>query len=186
MLRICQRKACPLISSHVGFFRNTLLTTQHLNSISARNISHEKEVSSPSGKKISQDKAKLSPVQLQEKAIKESKRYWRYSYKPKEKHRLEKWNALGPPPISEYRLTFGKHRGKRLDEVPDSYLVRYLIPRRNEKLRADCPIIYDALEDFMKMHPDVKGQGGRGKAKPLKEGIMNPAPPTKRRKAPPV
>jgi hypothetical protein len=43
------------------------------------------------------------------------------SFESERKYRevLTAWIKAGEPPISEYRLTFGKHRGKRLDEVPD-------------------------------------------------------------------
>jgi hypothetical protein len=44
---------------------------------------------------------------------------------------MEDWYARGPPPLSEYSLTFGRHKGKRLDEVPDSYLVKHHILQRN-------------------------------------------------------
>ena len=77
------------------------------------------------------------------------------------------WEKLGPPPLSEYRLTFGKHCGKRLDEVPEVYLVKYLIPRRGETggLGNECPIVVDAVEDYMRRYPGVKGKGCRTKGK---------------------
>jgi hypothetical protein len=85
---------------------------------------------------------------------------------------LENWYASGPPPLSEYRLTFGKHRGKKIDQVPDTYLVKYLIARHGN-LR-ECPMIHEAVEDFMKRHPDVKSQAGRGKTRLREGGIPTP------------
>lgn len=78
--------------------------------------------------------------------------------------RLRGWKKPLPPQsseISEYRLTFGKHRGKKLEEVPLSYLVKYLIPRR--PLEFECPIVGDAIEDYMKRNPSVKSQAGNKK-----------------------
>jgi hypothetical protein len=92
---------------------------------------------------------------------------------------LEKWYAAGPPPLSEYKLTFGKHKGKRLDQVPDTYLVKYLIPRRHE---GHCPIVSEAVEDYLKRNPDVRSQAGPGKTKVREGGIA--APVVKRRGRP--
>lgn len=82
---------------------------------------------------------------------------------------VRKWEAAGPPPISKYKLTFGKHKGKRLEDVPDSYLVKYLIPRSRESglLQLECPLIGEAIKDFQKRYPDIKGQAGREKTKAL-------------------
>jgi hypothetical protein len=78
-------------------------------------------------------------------------------------HKLEEWTALRRPPPSEYRFKSGKHKGKRLDGVPDSYLVKYLMPRRHEFLRGHCTMLFDAVEDFMSRYPNVKSQAGRKK-----------------------
>jgi hypothetical protein len=87
--------------------------------------------------------------------------------------RLIEWLESGPPPISQYRLTFGKHKGKLLEEVPDSYMVKYLIPRRKDSMGMDhCPIVELAVEDFMKRHPEVKSQAGRTKTKPVEGGAL--------------
>jgi hypothetical protein len=88
---------------------------------------------------------------------------------------LRRWEADGPPPMSEYKLTFGKHRGKRLEEVPDSYLVKYLIPRsdRSGLLGAECPLVVEAIKDFRKRHPDIKSQAGKEKTKPLSTTVMH-------------
>jgi hypothetical protein len=99
---------------------------------------------------------------------------------------LEAWIKAGEPPISEYRLTFGKHRGKQLDEVPDAYIVKYLIPRhlpREGDASTECPFVGDAVADFMKRHPDVQSQAGRSKTKPLKEGTLK-QPEAKKRGRP--
>ena len=77
----------------------------------------------------------------------------------------EKWESLGPPPLSEYRLTFGKHKGKKLDEVPRVYLVKYLIPRRRFGEGAPCPIVGEAIEDFMRRFPEVHSEAGPMKAR---------------------
>ena len=96
---------------------------------------------------------------------------------------LEKWYAAGPPPLSDYKLTFGKHEGKRLNQVPDTYLVKYLIPRRHLDVSGYCPIIFEAIEDYLEKNPDVKSQAGRGKTKLREGGIAAPA--VKRRGRPP-
>ncbi|KAH7080874.1 hypothetical protein FB567DRAFT_114565 [Paraphoma chrysanthemicola] len=95
--------------------------------------------------------------------------FWSMNLGFKSRCIIRNWYTLGPPPLSEYRLTFGKHRGKLLDEVPDVYLVKYLVPRRKgQSLRSECPIVLDALNDFLKRHPGIKSQAGPKKAKPLK------------------
>lgn len=103
-----------------------------------------------------------------------------YKYS-KFKRMLSEWEAKGPPPFSEYKLTFGKHRGKRLEEVPDSYLVKYLIPRAQD-VAYECPLVSDAIADFLKRHPDVKSQAGRARTEPLPEGIMQQTPTRKGRR----
>jgi hypothetical protein len=105
------------------------------------------------------------------KAIKEARlrfksQYWGYSDEAT-RQRLNDWNELGPPPLQEYRLTFGKHCGKKLDEVPLTYLVKYLIPRRLVVgPNMECPIAGEAIDDYMKRHPEVKSQAGRKKTVP--------------------
>ena len=89
---------------------------------------------------------------------------------------LVNWLESGPPPITKYRLTFGKHKGKLLEEVPDSYMVKYLIPRHKDKdgiRMGHCPIVSFAVEDFMKRHPEVKSQAGSKKTKPVEEGVLS-------------
>jgi hypothetical protein len=106
------------------------------------------------------------------KAIREARlrfksQYWAYSNKATRQRRLNEWNELGPPPLLEYRLTFGKHCGKKLDEVPLVYLVKYLIPRRHGVgPDMECPIVGKAIDDYMKRHPGVKSQAGRRKTVP--------------------
>jgi|TARA_R110002003_G_scaffold244_1_gene17401 uncharacterized protein (DUF3820 family) len=96
--------------------------------------------------------------------------FWSRDWRKRGK--LREWYTLGPPPLSEYKLTFGKHKGKRLEEVPDVYLVKYLVPRRKDGvLGLECPIVQDAIEDFLKRHPYVKSQAGPRKTTPLKEGV---------------
>jgi hypothetical protein len=105
------------------------------------------------------------------KAIKEARlrfksQYWGYS-DGATRQRLNDWNELGPPPLQEYRLTFGKHCGKKLDEVPLTYLVKYLIPRLQVVgPNMECPIVGKAIDDYMKRHPGVKSQAGRKKTVP--------------------
>jgi hypothetical protein len=84
------------------------------------------------------------------------------------KQKLKRWNALGPPPLSEYRLTFGRHQGELLADVPHSYVVKYLIPR-HESLHADghCPIVFDAVTEYLKKHPELKSQAGNRKTRPV-------------------
>lgn len=83
--------------------------------------------------------------------------------------------------VSSY---IGKHKGKRLDEVPDTYLVKYLIPQKGAtgRLGGQCPRVVDAVEDFMKRHPDVESQAGEAKTKPLKEGMLKQPAMKKRRR----
>jgi hypothetical protein len=105
------------------------------------------------------------------KAIREArqrfKKYHGYCSDAEIQQKLDDWNKLGPPPLSEYRLTFGKHWGMKLDEVPLSYLAKYLIPRRPT---SDCPIVGEAIDDYMARNPDVKSQAGRKKMQPVKVG----------------
>jgi hypothetical protein len=105
------------------------------------------------------------------KAIKEARlrfksQYWGYSDEAT-RQRLNDWNELGPPPLQEYRLTFGKHCGKNLGEVPLTYLVKYLIPRRLVVgPNMECPVAGEAIDDYMERHPEVKSQAGRRKTVP--------------------
>ena len=96
---------------------------------------------------------------------------------------MEDWYARGLPYLSEYSLTFGRHKRKRLDEVPDSYLVKYLIPRRNGIHHAHHryydPIVFEAIGDDMRKNPDMKSQAGRVTTKLRKGGIPGPAIRTK-------
>ena len=88
---------------------------------------------------------------------------------------LGEWIKAGEPPISEYRLTFDKHRGKHLDEVPDTYIAKYLIPQhlsRNGDASSNSPFVEDAVADFMKRHPNVQSQAERSKTKRLEEGTL--------------
>jgi hypothetical protein len=100
---------------------------------------------------------------------------WDTSHKYRTVYR--NWIQAGELPLSEYRLTFGKHKGKRLDEIPDTYLVKYLIPQGGATglIRGECPRVVAAVEDFLKRHPEVKSQAGNAKTKPLKEGILKQA-----------
>lgn len=92
---------------------------------------------------------------------------------------MEAWYAKGPPPLSEYRLTFGKHKGRRLDDVPDTYLVKYMIPRRHELHLVDQyhdPLVFDALAEHLKRHPDLKSQAGNKKTTIREGGLLRPLP----------
>jgi hypothetical protein len=113
-------------------------------------------------------------------------------------NRMEDWYAKGPPPLSEYRLSFGKHKGKRLQEVPDVYFAKYLIPRENEihnVFEHPDPLVYEALQDHLKRNPDLKNQAGskktvvreggvvesvRPRGRPRKTPSESPTPSTKR------
>jgi hypothetical protein len=103
------------------------------------------------------------------KAIKEARLRFKNSHysgygEATRQRRLDDWNALGPPPLPEYRLTFGRHCGKKLDEVPLVYLVKYLIPRRNSVgLDLECPIVGKARDNYIERHPEVRSQAGRRK-----------------------
>ena len=95
---------------------------------------------------------------------------------------LKRWEADGPPPLSEYKLTFGKHKGKRLYEVPDSYLVKYLIPRAGNKgqISFECPLVIDAVEDFQKRHPEIKSQAGKGKTQAVPNRSIDVGSPVRK------
>jgi uncharacterized protein (DUF3820 family) len=96
---------------------------------------------------------------------------------------MEDWYAKGPPPISEYRLSFGKHKGKRLQDVPDVYFVKYLIPRRDHGQGlgdVGDAIVVAALDEHLKNNPGLKSQAGRGKAK-VREGGIEDKPKRKKR-----
>ncbi|KAH3943772.1 hypothetical protein HBH98_074900 [Parastagonospora nodorum] len=101
--------------------------------------------------------------------------------------RLIEWLESGPPPITQYRLTFGKHKGKLLEEVPDSYMVKYLIPRHKDSMdMGHCAIVGVAVEDFMKRHPEVKSQAGNTKTKPVEGAVLkSPIVEKKERGRPP-
>jgi hypothetical protein len=64
----------------------------------------------------------------------------------------------------------------------DTYVVKYLITRKLD-IKWDCQHVQEAIEDFMKRHPDVKSQAGMAKTKPLKEGILKQSEPKKRGRA---
>jgi hypothetical protein len=101
------------------------------------------------------------------------------------RQQLIEWLESGPPPLSEYRLSFGKHRGRLLEEVPDLYMVKYLVPRCKSRCgTGECPIVGVALEDFLKRHPEIKSQAGLARTKPLEEGILKPQVAKKRGRPP--
>jgi uncharacterized protein (DUF3820 family) len=96
---------------------------------------------------------------------------------------MEDWYAKGPPPLSEYRLSFGKHKGKRLQDVPDVYFVKYLIPRRDGmhyQGNVKDYIVVAALDEHLKNNPGLKSQAGRGKAK-VREGGIEDKPKRKKK-----
>jgi hypothetical protein len=83
---------------------------------------------------------------------------------------------MRPPPPSEYRVKRGTHKGTKIDELPASYIVKYLIPQR-ELFKGDhCTMLSEAVQDFMKRHPEVKSQAGPKKTKKLEEGILKTTP----------
>lgn len=87
---------------------------------------------------------------------------------------MEEWYARGPPPLSEYRFSFGKHKGKRLQDVPDVYFTKYLIPRRNQIHSAGNVrdyIVVAALDEHLKKNPDLKNQAGPRKSSVREGGI---------------
>lgn len=64
----------------------------------------------------------------------------------------------------------------RIDEVPASYMTKYLIPQR-ELLKGDyCMMLSEATEDFIRWHPEVKSQAGPKRAKKLRDGTLNTTP----------
>ncbi len=92
---------------------------------------------------------------------------------------MQDWYSRGPPPLSQYTLTFGKHRGKRLDQVPDVYLVKYMIPRRealHHVFMHHDPLVYEALADFLGKHPGMKSQAGSKKTVVREGGVPTPLP----------
>lgn len=87
---------------------------------------------------------------------------------------MEGWYAKGPPPLSEYKLSFGKYRGKRLQDVPDVYFTKYFIPRRGEIHHAGNVIdhiVVAALDEHLKKNPDLKNQAGPKKSTVREGGI---------------
>jgi hypothetical protein len=115
-----------------------------------------------------QPPATPAPKKTREKTPPEvlaSRRYWGFPWNRYTKEqKMKRWNALGPPPLSEYRLTFGKHQGQLLADVPHSYLVKYLIPRHASiSSDGDCPIVFEAVTEHMKKHPGLQSQAGRMK-----------------------
>jgi hypothetical protein len=108
-----------------------------------------------------QPPATPAPKKTREKTPPEvlaSRKYWGFPWdRYTKQQKMKRWNALGPPPLSEYRFTFGKHQGRLLADVPHSYLVKYLIPR-HEAIQSDrdCPIVYDAITEYLKKHPGVQ------------------------------
>jgi hypothetical protein len=86
--------------------------------------------------------------------IKEAQRHCDFPYL--HDHTLEEWAKMRLPPPSEYRVMRGSQEGTRIDEVPASYIVKYLIPQR-ELLKGDhCTMLSEAVQDSMKRHPEVK------------------------------
>lgn len=81
--------------------------------------------------------------------------------------KMKDWNEQGPPSLPEYRLTFGKNRGIKLDEVNLTYVVKYLIPICPTDM---CPIVGDAIDDYVKKHPETKSQAGPAKVQPVELG----------------
>lgn len=87
---------------------------------------------------------------------------------------MEAWYAKGPPPLSEYRLSFGKYKGKRLQDVPDVYFTKYLIPRRSGVHHAGNVrdyVVVAALDEHLKKNPDLKNQAGPRKTVVREGGI---------------
>jgi hypothetical protein len=174
MLRQClptfQEKSTRLFTSN-GFspvrnFRH-FVHRWLVNGIIQRSISQDHNSSSSRTTDSTQAKATRKPRIKFSPEILQSRKYWSlYGFIPvPREQKLEMWKALGPPPLSEYRLTFGKHRGKLLEEVPDSYMVKYLMLKGG---RLECPIVEEAVEDYMKRHPEIKSQAGREKTRPIK------------------
>jgi uncharacterized protein (DUF3820 family) len=88
---------------------------------------------------------------------------------------------------SEYRINFGKHKGKTLKELPDSYLVKYLIPRTSGGMHGSPTIVEGepllaAIREFVAVHPEVKSQAGTKKTVGIEGDFMKRAPPRKTRK----
>jgi hypothetical protein len=140
------------------------------NSIIRRYVSYDNRATSLHSTEPTQTSVTASPKKPRKKtpsAVLLSRKYWGYPlYNFTKKEKLERWKALGPPPLSEYRLTFGKHKGQLLDDVPLTYMVKYLIPRCRDRT-LDCPIVGEAVGDYMKRHPEMKSQAGMQKTKPI-------------------
>jgi len=96
---------------------------------------------------------------------------------------MENWYAKGPPPLSEYRHTFGKHKGNRLQDVPDVYFTKYLIPRRDGIHYAGNVrdyVVVAALDEHLEKNPDRKNQAGPRKST-VREGGVAAKPKRKKR-----
>jgi hypothetical protein len=94
-----------------------------------------------------------------------SKKYWAFPfYTSTDEEKLENWKALVPPPLSEHRLTFAKHKGRLLEVAPHTYMVKFLITCRKKYL-IQCPIAGDAVEHYLKRHPEMKSHAGRQEPK---------------------
>lgn len=63
--------------------------------------------------------------------------------------------------------------------MPDVYIVKYMIPRRNDLYhvyRHHDSLVFEAFADYMKRYPDVKSQAGNKKTKVCEGGISTPLP----------
>ena len=92
--------------------------------------------------------------------------------------------VIDPPHYSSFTLPFGKHRGKKLQEVPGTYIVKYLIPHyaKPEEYRGIGQPLADALRTFMNDFPEVKSQAGRQKTVEIGGDVMKRGPLEKRRR----
>jgi hypothetical protein len=62
-----------------------------------------------------------------------------------------------PEPISDYRLTFGKWVGKKLDEVPEAY-VKHLVQRTGggERDAHGCEVVKLAVKELLERRPEFR------------------------------
>jgi hypothetical protein len=156
---------CRNVSSTRPFTRLTIVTSRHDHTSSFNGVGPKEDTPHSTGNcDPPQNKARSAQVLSRLRFFKYDPYYGRHF------SIMNKWVEASPPPLSEYRLTFGKHEGKRLDEVPTTYLLKYL---RHPGMTYRCPIVVEAVEDFMQRHPDVISQAGpkKTKPKPIKGGI---------------
>lgn len=180
-MKMLQRLACYSAACFSRrSFRSTLQDLNHIHSSWRFSLAHDGSHAIPSSPRLYYTLAEALRLTIPEtveklKGLGAEQAFTRYD--PQDRQhviKMNEWYSRGPPPLSDYLLTFGKYRGKPIDRVPDVYLVKYLIPRREELpyvLGHHDPIVFEAVGDYMRRNPDVKSQAGRNKTKVRESGI---------------